>query len=158
MAGEALHTLEAELAGRVDTPTLRAQLAAGGSLVVVGGGFIGAEVASSARSLGLDVTVVEALPTPLAGPLGTSMGAAVAGLIRCVVEGVPDAAQLVGIGISVPGLVRSSDGLIRLATNLEWHDVSFGGIVLAALGLDVPVSIANDADLGALSEHVRGVA
>lgn len=86
------------------------------------------------------------------------VGAAVAGLIRCVVEEVPDAAQLVGIGISVPGLVRNSDGLIRLAPNLEWHDVSFGGIVLAALGLDVPVSIANDADLGALAEHVRGVA
>ena len=63
-----------------DARALRAQLAAGGALVVVGGGFIGAEVASSARSLGLDVTVVEAMPTPLAGPLGTSMGAAVAGL------------------------------------------------------------------------------
>ena len=34
---------------------------------------------------------------------------------------------------SVPGLVRRSDGLVRLAPNLEWHDVSFGGIVLAAL-------------------------
>jgi NADPH-dependent 2,4-dienoyl-CoA reductase/sulfur reductase-like enzyme len=63
-----------------DACALRAQLAAGGALVVVGGGFIGAEVASSARALGLDVSVVEALPTPLAGPLGTSMGAAVAGL------------------------------------------------------------------------------
>ena len=62
-----------------------------------------------------------------------------------------------GIGISVPGMVRRSDGLIRLAPNLEWHDVSFGGIVLAALGLDVPVSLANDADLGALAEHTRGV-
>ena len=63
-----------------DARALRAELRAGGSLVVVGGGFIGAEVASSARSLGLDVTVVEALATPLAGPLGTTMGAAVAGL------------------------------------------------------------------------------
>jgi len=63
-----------------DARALRAALSAGGLLVVVGGGFIGAEVASSARALGLDVTVVEALATPLAGPLGTSMGAAVAGL------------------------------------------------------------------------------
>ncbi|GAB3027881.1 sugar kinase [Nocardioides flavus (ex Wang et al. 2016)] len=84
------------------------------------------------------------------------VGAAVAALIRRVVEGAPATAPLVGIGISVPGLVRRSDGLVRLAPNLEWHDVSFGGIVLAALGLDVPVSIANDADLGALAEHVRG--
>ena len=46
---------------------------------------------------------------------------------------------------------------MRLAPNLEWHDVSFGSIVLAALGLDVPISLANDADLGALAEHQRGV-
>lgn len=56
----------------------------------------------------------------------------------------------------MPGLVRRSDGLIRLAPNLDWHDVSFGGIVLAALGLEVPVTLANDADLGALAEHERG--
>jgi len=84
------------------------------------------------------------------------VGGSVAGLIRRVVEDAPPAAPLVGIGISVPGLVRRSDGLIRLAPNLEWHDVSFGGILLAALGLDVPVSLANDADLGALAEHRRG--
>jgi predicted NBD/HSP70 family sugar kinase len=84
------------------------------------------------------------------------VGASVAALIRTVVEDAPSTAPLVGIGISVPGLVRRSDGLVRLAPNLEWHDVSFGSIVLAALGLDVPVSIANDADLGALAEHTRG--
>lgn len=84
------------------------------------------------------------------------VGASVAVLIRRVVEDALPTAPLVGIGISVPGLVRRSDGLIRLAPNLEWHDVSFGGIVLAALGLDVPVSLANDADLGALAEHRRG--
>ena len=84
------------------------------------------------------------------------VGASVASLIRTVVEDAPPASPLVGIGISVPGLVRRTDGLVRLAPNLEWHDVSFGGIVLAALGLDVPVSLGNDADLGALAEHTRG--
>ena len=86
------------------------------------------------------------------------VGASVAALIRTVVADAPATSPLVGIGISVPGLVRRSDGLIRLAPNLEWHDVSFGGIVLAALGLDVPVCLANDADLGALAEHTRGAA
>lgn len=85
------------------------------------------------------------------------VGASVAGLIRRVVTGLPPPAPLVGIGISVPGLVRRSDGLIRMAPNLEWNDVSFAGIVLAALGLDIPVSLANDANLGALAEHRRGV-
>lgn len=63
-----------------DAVALRAALAGGGALVVVGAGFIGAEVASSARSLGLEVTVVEAQPTPLAGPLGAEMGAVCASL------------------------------------------------------------------------------
>jgi 3-phenylpropionate/trans-cinnamate dioxygenase ferredoxin reductase component len=63
-----------------DALALRADLLAGGHLVVIGAGFIGAEVASTARGLGLDVTVVEALPVPLAGPLGAEMGAVCAGL------------------------------------------------------------------------------
>ncbi len=63
-----------------DARALRGELAEGGRLVVIGGGFIGAEVASTARALGLDVTVVEAAPTPLAGPLGEAMGAVVSGL------------------------------------------------------------------------------
>ncbi|MET7718447.1 FAD-dependent oxidoreductase [Streptomyces sp. NPDC005407] len=59
---------------------LRADLARGGRLVVIGGGFIGAEVASTAYGLGLDVTVIEAAPTPLAGPLGEVMGGIVSTL------------------------------------------------------------------------------
>ncbi len=70
------HTLR----GVADAAALRADLARGGRLVVVGAGFIGCEVAATARQLGLDVTVVEAGPGPLVGPLGAEVGAAVAGL------------------------------------------------------------------------------
>lgn len=63
-----------------DARALRDELAQGGRLVVIGGGFIGAEVASTAYALGVDVTVVEAAPTPLAGPLGADMGAIVSAL------------------------------------------------------------------------------
>ncbi|WP_264936459.1 NAD(P)/FAD-dependent oxidoreductase [Streptomyces sp. A012304] len=63
-----------------DARALRDELTRGGRLVVIGGGFIGAEVASTAYALGLDVTVVEAAPTPLAGPLGEVMGAIVSAL------------------------------------------------------------------------------
>ncbi|MEU6069633.1 MULTISPECIES: NAD(P)/FAD-dependent oxidoreductase [Streptomyces] len=63
-----------------DARALRDELARGGRLVVIGGGFIGAEVASTAYALGLDVTVVEAAPTPLAGPLGELMGGIVSAL------------------------------------------------------------------------------
>jgi NADPH-dependent 2,4-dienoyl-CoA reductase/sulfur reductase-like enzyme len=72
-AGRTLRTLD-------DARALRDAFATARSVVIVGAGFIGAEVASTARTRGLEVTVVEALPTPLAGPLGVAMGAAVAGL------------------------------------------------------------------------------
>ena len=63
-----------------DARALRDELTLGGRLVVIGGGFIGAEVASTAYALGLDVTVIEAAPTPLAGPLGETMGGIVSAL------------------------------------------------------------------------------
>ncbi len=63
-----------------DAVALRADLRPGARLVVIGAGFIGAEVASTAAKMGLDVTVVEAALAPLAGPLGVQLGAAVARL------------------------------------------------------------------------------
>ena len=62
-----------------DARALRADLVPGAQLVVIGAGFIGAEVASTARTLGLDVTVVEAAPTPLQMQLGGWLGGVVAG-------------------------------------------------------------------------------
>jgi 3-phenylpropionate/trans-cinnamate dioxygenase ferredoxin reductase component len=58
-----------------DALALAEHLRPGRRLVVVGAGFIGLEVAATARALGVDVTVVEAAPTPLAGPLGPEVGA-----------------------------------------------------------------------------------
>jgi NADPH-dependent 2,4-dienoyl-CoA reductase/sulfur reductase-like enzyme len=52
------------------------------TVAVVGGGFIGSEVASTAKDLGLDVTVVEALPLPLVRVLGEEMGQVFADLHR----------------------------------------------------------------------------
>jgi len=109
-----------------------------------------------AARVGLGGVVRERAETIGAGSEAWQVGSIVAGLVRHVVAEAPATSPMVGIGISVPGMVRRSDGLIRLAPNLDWHDVSFGGIVLAALGVDVPVSLGNDADLGAVAEHQRG--
>ncbi|MBI2709658.1 MAG: FAD-dependent oxidoreductase [Actinobacteria bacterium] len=67
-----LRTLDDALALRADlerTP---------GRVVVVGAGFIGAEVAATCRGRGLPVTLVEALPLPLARVLGETVGRVVA--------------------------------------------------------------------------------
>ena len=51
-------------------------------VAVVGAGFIGCEVASSCRTLGLDVSIIEALDLPLTRVLGPQMGAFGAALQR----------------------------------------------------------------------------
>jgi len=63
-----------------DGLALAEELRPGRSLVVVGAGFIGAEVASTAHQLGLAVTVLEAQEVPMAGPLGDEMGRMLAAL------------------------------------------------------------------------------
>jgi NADPH-dependent 2,4-dienoyl-CoA reductase/sulfur reductase-like enzyme len=54
---------------REDALTLRARLRPGTRLVIVGAGWIGAEVATAAVRAGVHVTVVESLPAPLASAL-----------------------------------------------------------------------------------------
>lgn len=63
-----------ELRSLADARALRRELVPGAHLVVIGGGFVGAEVASTARALGLHVTIVEAAPAPVARVLGSSVG------------------------------------------------------------------------------------
>jgi NADPH-dependent 2,4-dienoyl-CoA reductase/sulfur reductase-like enzyme len=66
-----------------DCLALRADLEAVPSrVVVVGAGFIGAEVAATARQRGLEVTLLEALPVPLQRVLGDRMGSVCADLHR----------------------------------------------------------------------------
>jgi predicted NBD/HSP70 family sugar kinase len=65
---------------------------------------------------------------------------------------------LVGVGVGVVGIVRRSDGLVQFAPNLHWRDVPLGERIAEALGVTVPLVVANEADLGALAEHRRGAA
>jgi predicted NBD/HSP70 family sugar kinase len=65
---------------------------------------------------------------------------------------------LVGVGVAVAGVVRRSDGLVTIAPNLGWVDVPLGERLARELGVDAPVSVANEGDLGALGELRRGAA
>ena len=58
-----------------DCDALRERLDRGGSLVVVGAGWIGSEVAASARTRGLEVTVLDPQAVPLERVLGREVGA-----------------------------------------------------------------------------------
>ena len=65
-----------------DALALRGQLEAMPKVVVIGAGFIGAEVAATCRGRGLDVTVLEALPQPMVRGLGPELGAVIADMHR----------------------------------------------------------------------------
>lgn len=84
--------------------------------------------------------------------------ATVAELVAAVVgrPAAPDA--IIGVGVAVAGVVRRTDGFVSMAPNLGWRDVPLGQRLVEALGLSLPITIANEADLGALAEHRRGAA
>ena len=76
-----------------DSMALREAIGEGTRLVVIGAGFIGLEVAATARKRGAEVVVLEGLPAPLVRALGAEMGTAVAAVhgrngveIRCDVR------------------------------------------------------------------------
>ena len=86
-----------------DLEALHAQFADVTRLAIVGGGFIGGEVASSAVARGLEVTLIEAAPQPLAPVLGEEVGARVAELHRA--HGVDVVA-----GAAVDGIAERDGG------------------------------------------------
>lgn len=65
-----------------DVRSLRAELSAGARLAIVGSGFVGQEVAASARAMGADVTVLEALELPLVPVVGAEVSRWLVGLHR----------------------------------------------------------------------------
>ncbi len=129
-----------------DSLGLRALISDGSArLVVIGAGFIGLEVAATARSLGCPVTVLEAAEAPLIRGLGVEMGRATTSIhegieIRCgvtVEELRADGVRLAG-GEQVPADVIVVGIGVTPAT--DWLDNS---------GLELRHGVVCDATLGA---------
>jgi predicted NBD/HSP70 family sugar kinase len=79
------------------------------------------------------------------------------GAVRSLLADPAAGRHVLGFGVSVPGVVRQEDGNVRFAPNLGWEDVPLGDLLCERLP-QMPVRVGNDADLGALAEHRRGVA
>jgi NADPH-dependent 2,4-dienoyl-CoA reductase/sulfur reductase-like enzyme len=90
-----------------DAVSLRDRLSERPRVAVIGAGFIGSEVASSARQLGCEVTVVELLPAPLVQCIGPTIAPACAALQQAA--GV-DLRCGVGVDVVADGKVKLSDG------------------------------------------------
>ncbi|MBI1378024.1 MAG: NAD(P)/FAD-dependent oxidoreductase [Frankiales bacterium] len=137
-----------------DAIALRVALAPGARVVVLGAGFIGCEVAASARGLGCEVTCVALDEVPMQRPLGRVLGAELrrrhemrgvafrlgvtvaAFLGDDVVEGVE-----LGDGTQVPADVVVE--AVGTSANVEW---------LAGNGLDLADGVRTDAALRPLRD------
>ncbi|KAB1073676.1 NAD(P)/FAD-dependent oxidoreductase [Methylobacterium planeticum] len=115
------------LRGRDDAAALRAVLAQGPRhVLIVGGGLIGCEAASCCRDLGIDVTLVDPNPTPLARSLGTFVGGVVSGLLeRAGVDFRP--------GVHVELLEGDTFGRLRRA-HLRGGETIEADVAIVALG------------------------
>ena len=91
-----------------DAATLRDRMTAAGHVAVLGGGFIGCEVAAAAIRLGKRATILEALPTLLHRALGPELGDVVAGIHRDEGVDVRTGQQVLGI--------RPRRGGVRIST------------------------------------------
>jgi NADPH-dependent 2,4-dienoyl-CoA reductase/sulfur reductase-like enzyme len=135
-----LHTLE-------DCRALRARLRPGVRLVVVGAGWIGAEVATAARAAGAEVTVVEAGPTPVPSALPPALAAPMADWYA---EG--GARLVLGTAVAeiAPGAVGLADGaelgadavLVGIGARADT-----GWLAGSGIGLDADGRVAADASL-----------
>lgn len=97
-----------------------------GRVLVIGAGFIGSEVASVCRTLGLEVTVAERAATPLAGALGDVIGAIAAEMQR-------EAGVDLRTGVSVSALEGDTGGHVRHARFSDGSRLDVD-VVLASLG------------------------
>jgi 3-phenylpropionate/trans-cinnamate dioxygenase ferredoxin reductase subunit len=89
-----------------DALALRESVRRSGRLIVVGAGFIGCEIAASARQIGAEVDVIEALPGPLVRVLGPIAAEKVAALHTS--NGVT-----LHVGVTVSEVLRDPDGSVR---------------------------------------------
>ena len=124
-----------------DSLALRAELEAGPSrVVVIGAGFIGAEVASSCRKRGIEVTLVEAMPLPLERILGAEMGRVCAqvhiengvdlrlgtGVLQLETEIVDGVEKVVGVALTDGTSVATEVVVVGIGVtlNIDWLEGS----------------------------------
>jgi 3-phenylpropionate/trans-cinnamate dioxygenase ferredoxin reductase component len=121
-----------------ESEAIAAAIAAGGPLVVIGGGWIGLEVAAVAREAGADVTLLEGRSAPLSAVVGEQVGDLFTQLHRS--HGID-----VRTGITVAAL-RGSDGKVR---GVELADGTLlpASAVVVGVGIRPRVELAEAAGL-----------
>ncbi len=107
-----------------DAAALRAELRPGAQVTVVGAGFIGTELASTALSLGASVSLLDLAPAPLERVLGAEVGSLLAA--RYAEAGVD-----LRLGCAIERLERSPDGRPRALVLADGTEVPADAVVVA---------------------------
>lgn len=110
-----------------DSLALRAELNPGTKVVVIGAGFIGLEVAATARGRGCEVTVLEGASAPMMRGLGAEMGTAVA-----LIHG--DHGVKIRCGVAVSHLVEGQSGSVG-GVALSEGEIIAADVVLVGIGV-----------------------
>ena len=134
-----------ELRTLADAAALREALVPGARLVVIGGGFVGAEVASTARSLGVEVTLLDLGPAPFAALVGSQLAETLASRFR--EHGVD-----LRTGVQAAGFRSDADGRVS-GVLLDDGSMVACGVVLVAIGAERADELAGQRPPGV---HVVG--
>ena len=110
-----------------DALALRELLDSRPKVVVIGAGFIGAEIAATCRIRGLDVTVLEALPQPMVRGLGPELGAVIAAVHR-------DHGVDLRTGVQVEAIESDGNGQVR-GVRLGDGSIVEAGVVVVGVGV-----------------------
>jgi 3-phenylpropionate/trans-cinnamate dioxygenase ferredoxin reductase component len=115
-----------------DSLALRAAVTAvdAARVVVIGAGFIGAEVASTCAALGCRVTVLEALDVPLRNVLGTTIGSHFGSL-----HAAHDVDLRTGVGVRGVSRSTGDDGAHQLEVELEGGETFQADVVVVGIGV-----------------------
>jgi 3-phenylpropionate/trans-cinnamate dioxygenase ferredoxin reductase subunit len=122
-----------------DSEALRGRLTAGRRIVIIGGGWIGLEVAAAARAAGVDVTVVEAAPLPLLRALGPTIAPVFLGLHR-------DHGVDFRLGAGVEAVVGDAGGRVA-GVRLAGGETLDADTVLVGVGVAPADGLAREAGL-----------
>ena len=142
-----------------DSLALRKRLTEGARIGIIGGGWIGLEVASAARQHGAEVTLLESLDLPLLRVLGPEVAQVFADLHR--EHGVD-----LRLGVQVTGITSRGDGATVALGDGSTLDVDLLVIGIGvqpntelaeAAGLTVDNGIRTDARLRTSAEHIHAI-
>jgi 3-phenylpropionate/trans-cinnamate dioxygenase ferredoxin reductase subunit len=146
-----------------DAVALNSVLTEGSSLAVVGAGWIGLEVAASARQRGVDVTVVEAAEQPLLAALGENVGKVFADLhrehgvdlrLQALVEEITTAdGRATGVRLGDGSTVAADAVLVAVGAKPNVELAEQGGLAMGDGGVLVDASLrTSDPDIYAVGD------